>query len=52
MQEKHARTIDDEPEFNKTERRLIQLYRKLPRSDRRHLRRVMLVMVKAALRHL
>jgi hypothetical protein len=50
MREKHESSTVVDPQLSKTERALIQLYRTLPRHDRRHLRRVMLVMIKAALK--
>jgi hypothetical protein len=50
MREKLGNKTIVEPDFNKTERTLIHLYRQLPLQDRRHLRRVALVMAKAALK--
>lgn len=50
MREKPENTPIAEPEFNKTERALIHLYRQLARQDRRYLRRVALVMARAALK--
>ncbi|WP_263263032.1 hypothetical protein [Pseudomonas sp. RIT-PI-S] len=50
MREKQENQTVVEPEFNKTERTLIHLYRQLPLQDRRYLRRVALIMAKAALK--
>lgn len=50
MPEKHENTANVEAQLTKTELTLIKLYRKLPLHDRRYLRRVLMVMVKATLR--
>lgn len=50
MPEKFKSRPSVEPEFNKTERTLIRLYRLLPRRDRQHLHRVLFILVKAALK--
>jgi hypothetical protein len=48
MPENFERKPAVEPEFNKTERTLIRLYRLLPHRDRRYLHRVLFVLVRAA----